>query len=229
MTITANDITANAASIAALVNGATAKQVGDLPTKASPAVDDFVHLSEKTTKDDFKAEVQTVGGGSKPDLIIPFKAGSFTYPTANPAPLDTGTGTYGRMPRHLFDDITDQTIENLLDCVPEDINPAGTVKFRLYGNPLTASTNNVLFDFYHSAAGNGETWDADYSVVSSGAKACINTTNAICIFEWTETVANLGWAAKNHVRIKLTRNNSVASNLVGHFGFTLFHVQIPRI
>ena len=62
MAVTENDVSTNAAAIAALINAADAIQVGDLPTKASPASDDFVHVSENTTKDDYKSPKDTFSG-----------------------------------------------------------------------------------------------------------------------------------------------------------------------
>jgi len=42
-------------------------------------------------------------------------------------------------------------------------------------------------------------------------------------------VANLGWAAGDHIRFKVARDaNNASDNLVGDYGLTMFKIIIPR-
>lgn len=170
----------------------------------------------------------SVSGGSKPDFTATFPAGSFYYPTSNPAELDRDTGTNGAIFRQRFDDSTDESVEGSF-VVPSDIDTSGTVTFEIIGYAVTATADSVVFVFSESDAGSGSSWDATYNDISSGAKTCNSTQDNLDRFTWTETVANLGWSANELVRFKLTRDADNANDtLVGDYGVIVFRVVIPR-
>lgn len=173
-----------------------------------------------------------VGGKSAANLLKPYKveisAGAWTVPGTNGAPLDTDTGTYGNMPRHLFDQTTEEFVEGVFR-VPDDIDTTGTVTFYSIGYAATASAAKYIqLKLYHSAIGNGESWDAAYASKTSGDKQPSATQDQLDHFSWTETVANLGWAAGDQVRIKLSRIAPSGTNLAADYGITDFVISIPR-
>ena len=166
------------------------------------------------------------GGGSSADFEVSFPAGSFDYPTTNPAPFEYATGTNGKIGRHLFDDTTEEQVESVF-TLPSAI--AGTVTFELYGYSITAAASkNVEFTLYHSARQNAEDWDDAYSSKISGDLATNSSQDSLSRFTWTETISNLGWTANDQVRIKLGRTAPSVNNLVGDYGITHFKIIVPR-
>lgn len=172
--------------------------------------------------------VVAVGSGTKSAARICFPAGSFKYPTSNPAPLDMDSGTNGTVYRHLFDDTTEEFVEGDF-IVPSDVDGSGTVTFRAYGYSVTAAASkNIELRLGHSARADAETWDNAYTDEDSGDEAVSSTQDQWDLIEWTETVANLAWAAKDHVRFQLSRIAPTANNLSGDWGLTHFEIVIPR-
>jgi hypothetical protein len=168
------------------------------------------------------------GGGDMPFAGIDRPAGSWDYPTANPAPLDTDTGTNGTIKRHLFDDTTEEFVESVFQ-VPADLG-TGDVTFEAYGYAKTvdATNNKIALTFYHKAISDSESWDQAYSNKASGDLVTDGTQDDIDYFSWTETVANLGWTAGEFVRIKIGRTAPTGTALVGDWGLTHFRIKIPR-
>lgn len=168
------------------------------------------------------------GGGSGSTEHNPqYPAGAFDYPSANPAPLDTDTGTNGTVKRQLFDDTTEEFVIGQFKC-PSDIT-SGDVTFRAIGYAvIAAASKNIEFTFYHAAISNGESWDTAYTAEVSGDLACDATQDQIDVFTWTETVANLGWAAGDLIRFKLSRTAPTTNNLSADYGLVFFEIDIPR-
>ncbi len=167
-------------------------------------------------------------GGGAAWRFIDIAAGAWDYPQANPAPLDTDVGTNGTIKRHLFDDTTEEFIIAQIR-LPSDLDSGGTVNFELYGYAVAAAASkNVEFTIYHSAKNDGENWDAAFSSKVSGDLATDSTQDQLDSFSWNETVATLGWAADDHVRIKLGRTAPSVNNLPGDWGLTHFRLKIPR-
>ena len=161
-------------------------------------------------------------------VLYNFPAGSWDYPVANPAPLDTDSGTNGTIKRHLFDDSTEEFVKGLIQ-LPSDLDASGTITFEVVGYAVTAAASkNIEMKLYHSAKADGESWDAAYSNKESGDKALDATQDRLDIFTWTETVSNLGWAASDSVRIKLSRIDASADDLVGDYGVVHFRIVVPR-
>jgi len=205
-----------------------------VPLDRKLSIDDVLDVSSTSTDKPFSANyildnysTGSGGGTNSIEMNPQYAAGSFDYPTSNPASLDTDTGSNGTIKRQLFDDTTDESVIGQFK-VPSDIG-TGNVTFKLYGYPVTAAASDVIFDFKHSVGNNDETWDGAFTTESSGAKTCINTQDDISIFTWTETVANLGWSASDFCRFQLTRDaDNVSDDLSGDFGVIYFEVDIPR-
>lgn len=160
---------------------------------------------------------------------INLPAGSWNYPTANPAPLDRDIGTNGGMFRHLFDDTTEEFI--LLEPafeLPDNLDAAGTVYFSLYGYAKTADGNEVQFRISHSAKAEGESWDAAYGTLDSGDKATDADQDEIDKIEWNETVSNLGWATEDLIRLMLSRIAiDDGTKVTGDYCFLNLKIRIP--
>ncbi|MCK5606779.1 hypothetical protein KAR91_33060 [Candidatus Pacearchaeota archaeon] len=178
------------------------------------------------------------GGGTDGNSLEPnpqYDAGSLDYPTANGAPLDTeDSGANGTIKKQTFDDTTEQFIQRQAK-VPSDIDPAGTVTFKAMGFATTgpAAARFIQLKLYHSAKNSGEAWDGAYSNKVSGDLAVDPTAGPPSpayydYFEWTETVANLGWTANDILRWMLSRIAPAGTNLTGDWTPVWFEVDIPR-
>lgn len=173
-------------------------------------------------------EFATVAGGAG-YIEYNFPAGCWNYPTSNPAPLDRDTGTNGGMFRHLFDDTTEEFI--LLEPafeIPDNIDPAGTVYFSLFGYAKTADGNEVQFRISLSARAKGESWDNAYTTKDSGDYATDAQQDELDQIEWSETVANLGLAAKDLLRLMISRVAITdGTKVTGDYCFLNLKIRIP--
>lgn len=169
------------------------------------------------------------GGSTEPDPMFP--AGSFDYPTSNPANLEqinSGSITNVRLLGQAFDDTTNETVTREFE-VPSDIDTSGTVTFAIRGIAQTAATANVEFRFAHSVSNDNESSDVAYTNEDSGAKAVDTTQDDNTYFTWTETVANLGWAASDMCKFQLTRLASGGNDtLTDDFYVRMLKISIPR-
>lgn len=160
---------------------------------------------------------------------ISLPAGSWNYPTSNPAPLDRDIGTNGGMFRHLFDDTTEEFI--LLEPafeLPDNLDAAGTVYFSLFGYAKVADGNEVQFRLSHSSRDKGESWDNAYATKDSGDYATDAQQDELDQIEWNETVANLGWAAQDLIRLMVSRIAIVDGTKVsGDYCFLNLKIRIP--
>jgi len=202
---------------------------GSLTDKLRAGFNITLALVTTGTGGEQEVEISSTGGGGGSTEMNPmYPAGSFDYPTSNPAPLDTDSGTNGTIKRQLFDDSTDESVIGQFK-VPSDIYTSGTVTFRMYGYAVTAASANVVFDFKHSAVGDSDSWDTAFTTESSGAKAVDTVQDEIDVFTWTETVSNLGWSASDFCRFQLTRDADNGSDtLSGDYGVIFFEIDIPR-
>ncbi len=171
------------------------------------------------------SDIATLAGGGGAPLAYNFPAGSWDYPIANPAPLDTDTGSNGTIKRQLFDDSTEEFLEAVFTV--GTLAGTETVTFEAYGYAVTAAASkNIELKFYHSAKANGENWDAAYSSKESGDLAIDGTQDQIDRSTWTETIANLGWSSNDQIRIKLSRIDASTDDLSGDYGVTHFKITI---
>jgi hypothetical protein len=158
--------------------------------------------------------------------IKEFPAGSFDYPVANPAPLDTDIINGDKVLRHLFDDTTEESVLNTF-IVPDRAENADTITFNIFGYASTWVTGkNVEFKFYHQPAADDEDLSAAFSNIESGDLA-LNTTGQDYqdILTFSETLSNLGWTAGDKIRFKLSRIQASANDLSGDYGLTLFEIK----
>jgi hypothetical protein len=161
-------------------------------------------------------------------FFIDYPAGSFDYPTSNPAPLDTDTGTNGTIKRQLFDDTTEEFVNGQFQ-VPTDVDTTGSVTFEAFGYASTADGNEIQLRFGHSAGGDSDTWDLAFTDEDSGDLVTDSTQDDLDYFTWTETLTNLGWAANDQVRFQLSRVAiSDGTPVSGDWGLTHFRIRIPR-
>jgi len=158
-----------------------------------------------------------------------FPAGCWNYPTSNPAPLDRDVGTNGGMFRHLFDDTTEEFI--LLEPVfeiPDNLDTAGTVYFSLTGYAKVADGNEVQFRASLSARAKGESWDNAYTTKDSGDYVTDAQQDELDQIEWSETVASLGLAAKDLLRLMVSRIAIADGTPVsGDYCFLNLKIRIP--
>ncbi len=175
------------------------------------------------------AEFSDISAGGKPNLEVEKNAGQFRLPVANPAPLISRTCTNVIYDEHLFDKTTEEFVLSQFQ-VPSDIG-TGNVTFTAVGSSVTADGNEIQLDFYHAAVANTEDVDsATFTEEKSGDFTCSSTQNADDIISWTETVANLGWAANDIVYFKLSRCAIVGGTTVnGDWGLQNFKISIPRV
>ena len=106
----------------------------------------------------------------------------------------------------------------LLSKFPDEIDSSGTVTFGINGYTLSTNSGDVIFMVDHAVYANGETVDPALTSESSGAKTVSATDDVANVFEWTETVSNLGWAAGDFVTLYLIRDgDNVSDTLTGRF------------
>jgi len=179
------------------------------------------------------------GVAGNPDLSITafstreifFDASDFNAIETNFAPLSTLAGTNVNMQVRLFDDTTEEYVNQKFQ-VPGDINTSGTVTFRSYVTAATAAASkNIGLTFGHLALNDSEDWDpaSPYTEEDSGATAIDATQDDVTEVIWTETVSNLGWAANDVVLFRVSRDTGVANDLVGDLRLLSFCIEIPRV
>ena len=126
-----------------------------------------------------------------------------------------------------YDDTTDEFANGKFQ-IPGDVDTGGTVTFRVYVMSKTvAASRNIGITFGHIALNDSEDFDVAYTDVASTAKAIDATQDNVTETTFTETVSNLSWAANDMVYFRVSRDNTVATNLVGDMYLHLFAVEIP--
>lgn len=126
-----------------------------------------------------------------------------------------------------FDDTAEEYANGVLE-VPDTLDTAGTVTFRVVCSPKTgAASKNVGWTFGHRPVNTGEAIDGSYTEEDSGAVSITATTGQQTIMEWTETVSNLGWVAGDIVYFRLSRDPSVTNDLTGDCYFVRLTVDVP--
>lgn len=222
----------NELSTEALDKGGTS-QLSALTEEASPGSGDWFLMEDGGTGALKKVDSDNLpgsgGGSTQPDPVFP--AGSFDYPTSNPAPLEvinSGSITNVRLLGQAFDDTTNETVTREFK-VPSDIDTAGTVTFSVIGIAQTAASANVEYRFAHSVSNSAEQSDVAYTNEDSGAKAVDTNQDYNTYFTWTETVSNLGWAASDMCKFQLTRLAAGGNDtLSDDFYVRHFEITIPR-
>lgn len=162
------------------------------------------------------------------DALLSFEPQQLSQINANTPSFDVVTTTNIIQFVANFDDTTQEYLNGKF-TVPDTIDSSGTATFRAAGYAATtAASKNVAFDFDHIAVANAEDLDGfSYTTEASGDKAVTNTQNALDQYEWTETVANLGWAAADTVFFRFSRKAASSNNLSGDWRAVEFDIYIP--
>jgi hypothetical protein len=147
----------------------------------------------------------------------------------NFAPTEKISGSNVKKLVAAFDDTTAE-FRNGKFIVPTNIDTAGTVNLTAYVYAKTgAASKNVQLRFGHVPIGDGESFDGAYSTKDSGDKAIAATQNFMTKIEWTETVANLGWASEDIVYFRISRIAPGSDNLSGDMYWDSFEIEIPLL
>ncbi|MBA7491383.1 hypothetical protein ES702_01928 [subsurface metagenome] len=213
-----------------LANSGAISQGETFPTDPAPIKGQFFYKTDEDKVYIYNGEDWDELAGVAPGFMeFNFPAGSWNYPTSNPAPLDRDVGTNGGMFRHLFDKTTVESI--LLEPafeLPDNLDIEGTVYFSLYGYAKTADGNEVRFRISLSTKAEGESWDATYSTLDSADKVTDAQQDEIDLIEWNETVANLGLAAQDLIRLMVSRIAIADGTKVdGDYCFLNLKIRIP--
>lgn len=135
-------------------------------------------------------------------------------------------GTNQNLYLRAFDDTTIEYSTGKFKC-PGNLT-SGTVTFTAYVSPATgAASKNVQLTFEHLPINDGEAWDAAMTAEDSGNKAITATTGNVSVITWTETIANMGWAANDIIFFRVSRKDASADDLVGDMYWYLFTVSLP--
>lgn len=162
------------------------------------------------------------------DLVLYFSASDFDLVETAAAPLVQDDGTAVKHLVRAFDDTTEEFV-NFSFTVPSDVESGSTITFRIWMYAATAAADkNIALTFGHSAIAESEDFDAAYTDEDSGDKAIDATQDNITIATWTETLANVGWAANDIVQCRLSRIDASTDDLSGDLYVMAFSVNIPR-
>ena len=159
---------------------------------------------------------------------LQFEAASLS-PLETAGPTVESIGTNVKRLAWALDDTTPEYL-NWAGEVPVDIDSAGTVTFRVHGRSKTAvASKNVAFNLEWHKASVGTALDpvSPYTTEASGDVATDATQDNDTVAAWTETVATLGWVAKDILAGRLSRVAPTVANLVGDFYALMLVIDIP--
>lgn len=169
--------------------------------------------------------LEAAAGGSATPFFY-FDATDLSAVESNIAPLTYIDGTTVDMLVRAFDDTTEEYVNGKFS-LPNTVN-SGTVTFRAYVYAATgAASKNVALTFGHKALNDSEDFDAAYTDEDSGDTAIAATQDNITLVEWTETIANLGWASEDIIIFRLSRPAAGANNLSGDMYLLGFSIELP--
>lgn len=165
----------------------------------------------------------------KADQEIFLTAGNVYYPS-DVAALNEDTGTYGNVLENLMGDAADEMIQ-AQRAICNDLDSAGTVNIDVWAKAATAPGTEkiVRLILEISEAGDGESWDNNWTEIASGDLTIGTVTDGVYRLNWTETVSNCGIAANDFVRFRIRRDWSHANDdLSGDLGHMEGRIRIPR-
>lgn len=144
-------------------------------------------------------------------------------------PLSKDAGTALDMLTCDFNDSTDEGRTVVLK-VPSDVQSGSTITFRAYWYSAAATTGDIIIDFRHNGGvAEGTDPDQTLTVEASAADTTQGTAGQMTVTTWTETLANLGWAANELVVGVFERDaNHASDTLVGDMKVIGVSVEIPR-
>lgn len=113
--------------------------------------------------------------------------------------------------------------------VPSDVKSGSTVTFRIVWYS-TATSGDVIWDArYQSTGADNESWDQTLTTKAASAATVKGTTKLRTVTTWTETLANLGWAANDDINISFCRDaNNGSDTMAADARVIGFGVEIPR-
>ena len=156
-----------------------------------------------------------------------FDAASLQCINTNSAPLLLLDGTNVDTLVRAFDDTTEEYVNGKFQ-VPGDIDTSGTVTLRAYVTSESGgASDDVALTFGHVAKNGGEDYDAAYTDEDSGDKLVDDDAGDLTEITWTETVANLAWAANDIVFFRLSRPAAASDNLADDMYLFSFCIEIP--
>jgi hypothetical protein len=128
-----------------------------------------------------------------------------------------------------FNDSTDEC-RTVSFKVPSDVTSGSTVTFRTHWYSAATTSGNAIWDFRHNGGvAEGTDPDQALSTVAAAADAVQGTAGQITVTTWTETLANLGWAANEQVDGQFCRDaNNGSDTLSNDAKITGFGVEMPR-
>ena len=129
-----------------------------------------------------------------------------------------------------YDDTTDEC-RAVQFKVPSDVQSGSTITFRTHWYSAAATTGSVNWDFRHNGGvGEGADPDAALTTEAAAADTTQGTAGQITVTTWTETLANLSWAANEDVMGVTCRDADAAGEdtMAGDARMIGFSVEIPR-
>lgn len=174
--------------------------------------------------------IDSTASASTPPKNYWFAAESLQPVEDNFGAIEKLAGTNVNVLVRSFDDTTEEYGNGKFQ-VPSDLDTDGTVTLRAYVAAATAAgSKNIGLTFGHLALNDSEDWDpaSPYTDEDTGAVAIDATQDDVTLVTWTETVANLGWAANDLVLFRVSRDTGVANNLTGDMYLFSFSIEIPR-
>jgi len=172
--------------------------------------------------------VTVTGGGSIPPKEFSFNAEGLVAIETNFGALTQLTGTNVKILVRAFDATTEEYANGKF-FVPSNFNTSGTITFRAYVSAATAAASkNIGLTFGHRAVTDNESWDQTYTDVDSGAISIAATQDRLTLVTWTVANSTAGWAANDMIEFRISRDTSVANNLVGDMYLFNFEVSVPR-
>ncbi len=168
-----------------------------------------------------------IRGKSFVSSLVQFDAHALNGAPTNGAPLALLDGTNVDTFVRAFDDTTEEFVQGKFR-LPADLNADGTVTFSAAVMAKTAAASkNVEHRIGHVSLADSDDFDVAYTDEDSGDKAIDATQDNISIHTWTETVANLGWAAGDLMLFRYSRITPSANNLSGDMYLLHLTIKIP--
>ena len=164
------------------------------------------------------------------NFTINLEPGKETVFFKSPAPQSVsraGTTNTGTIESALaFDDSIEEFV--VYDfSLPLDLDLDGAVNIRFQWVPASASSNNVVWKIYYAPISSGQSFDVPLSsltVISAGSASADVISETVI----TESIANLGWSAGDHLIFHVSRDAAnVSDNLTGDAQLLDLVIELP--
>lgn len=167
------------------------------------------------------------------DMWIAIPLFSMNLPNTNFAPVyfDSSQANAPMFTRRFDDTVGTPKFANWQDILPNNVNSAGTVvAYVSFYAQTPAASKNVALRIGHHVVANDESRNLTYTAWNSGDIAVINTAGDLQIHTFTETVANLGWAASavpRALRLRVSRQAASVNELAGDVWWECLRIFVP--